>query len=317
MRHMAVLDLGTNSTMLLLCRASPAGNLREVREELRMPRLGQGVADTGRLSAAAIDRTLAAAAELLASLPGRGRGLTVATSAVRDAENRDPFLDAFAVRFGHRPLLLAGEQEAAAIFRGAAHDQQTEAETLIDIDIGGGSTELTIGDRRNGCRLACSLDLGCVRCGERFGLLDAAAPSSLSRLRCEVRKLVEPVAAGFRELTADSPWRVLASGGTAAAFAVYQQGLRGFSRSLVHGYRARECEVAAGAMRLAAMPLAERTGLPSVESGRAAVLPAGLLILSEILRVLEVSGCTVTTRGLRFGLALRLRRGELAANFSW
>jgi exopolyphosphatase/guanosine-5'-triphosphate,3'-diphosphate pyrophosphatase len=172
----AALDLGTNSFLLLLLRETAGGALERVSEPCRIVRLGQGVDRTGRLAPEAIARGLRAIRELLAETAWAGTagvGIAAATSAVRDAANRDEFLAPCAELLGGRPVLLSGDNEARTVFTGAS-SELAPGQAGVCVDIGGGSTELAAGfpgDYRAGL----SVNVGCVRLAERFGLENAAA----------------------------------------------------------------------------------------------------------------------------------------------
>ncbi len=307
------LDIGTNSILLLVCRPGKNGELMEFHEDLRMPRLGEKTGSERRLHPTAVERALIATEELLRNLP-RGENIRLAaaaTSAVRDAENRSLFLNGFRHRFGGVPWLLTGEEEALTVFQGVASDMCRRGSFLVNVDVGGGSTEMGVGDEEGGCRWSRSFDVGCVRFGERFDLYDVSEPKAREEARCEVRRLLEPGLEEIRQITGNKPVRMVAGAGTATSYAAWRQGLTTYQRQLVHGWQDSEAAVSEAAEELAAVPLAMRQEIPCINPGRAAVLPAGLLILSEVLRGLQAEDFTVTTRGLRYGLALRLSKGEI------
>lgn len=316
----AAIDLGTNSCLLLLCEENADGELLEVREESHIVRLGESLEETGRLSDAAIERTFDALDHHLSLIPldrSTGLGVAAATSAVRDAENGAEFLDAIAERLGgDRPHLFDGRQEAETTFLGAASEAAPER-FVVCIDVGGGSTEIAAGTPGD-CRFAASLDIGCVRCGERFDLLDRASPCSLDALRCEVRKHVEPVAQAIADLApASDSVLALASAGTATTLAAYEQKIQGYDRQRVHGFKADLDTIDRAIANLAFLNAARRAEFPGIRPGRAPVFPAGLVILGETLSVLGLHEFTITTRALRYGMALRLQRGGLSPTFEW
>ncbi len=315
------LDIGTNSILLLVCRSAADGTLEEVHEDIRMPRLGEKMAfNGGLLEGKAIERGLKAVEELLHSLPSgsHGQAVAAATSAIRDAGNRSLFLDTFAERFGGTPRLLSGEEEAETIFTGAASDMTRPPAMVINIDVGGGSTELALGEGPSNCRFSRSLDIGCVRFGERFDLYDTSSPARHMEVRAEIRRQVQDTADKIKQLLGRSDYhRVIASGGTATSFVEWREKLATYQPRRIHGFRAAENEVAKAAEELAAIPLSERKQSSFIDPGRAAVMPTGLLILSEILRCLQVDEFIVTTCGLRYGLVLRLNNRQLAPTFYW
>jgi len=320
MKHyFAALDLGTNSILLLLTRADSSGRLVEELEACRITRLGESVAETGLLRAEAMMRTLVAVRDFLAHIPrgeSSGVGVAVATSAARDAANGKEFLDACATLIGGKPLLFSGDEEAYTVFCGAASDQSAD-EFCVCLDIGGGSTEIAAGFPAR-CDLRTSLDIGCVRFAERFRLLEQAAPGQETLAREAAAKLLRPVCRQIRNhLPRGCPVRVIASGGTATTFAAVAHAVVPFERQRVHGLRLTEQTVSEWTERLLPLSSRDRACVPGLPEERAEVLPAGMLILSEVLRNLDCASVTVTTRGLRYGLALRLQNGELVPTWKW
>jgi exopolyphosphatase/guanosine-5'-triphosphate,3'-diphosphate pyrophosphatase len=316
----AALDIGTNSVLLLLARPAGDGSLTEVAELVRVTRLGEGVGHTRHLRSTAMERTLAAAADFLAAAQAHGapiKGIAATTSAVRDADNRDEFLARCLDLFGHEPLILAGAEEARTIFVGATSDLPHDS-LAINIDIGGGSTEIAAGTP-SVCNLAVSLDLGCVRCAEEFELFETATPEQQARARTSIRQTLSPVCAEVNRMlaTARRTAAISATGGTATTLAAVEQSMQTYDRTRVHGFSASESLIGATTARLFTMSSAARAELPGVPAGRAPVLPTGLLILSELMRTMEMDSVRVSTRGLRYGLARRLQSGDLAPTWEW
>jgi exopolyphosphatase/guanosine-5'-triphosphate,3'-diphosphate pyrophosphatase len=317
--YLAALDLGSNSTKLLVARASDGGSPVEVQETIRVTRLAEAVAERGFLQAEAMARTLAAGRELLESLPrgpGSGRGVAAATSAVRDARNRDEFLAAFRGLLGAKPTVISGEEEARTAFAGATGGWPSDR-AVVNVEIGGGSTEISVG-RPGHCLWHRCLELGCVRVGERFSLYEIPSPGAVVAARKQVQSLLAPAMAEMAQFRPSAETAaVIASGGTATTFSALQQRVSEHSREAIHGYAATCDEVAAAMDRLFRMTSQERARLPGIMPGRAPVLPTGLLILNEVLGALGQRGFTVSVRGFRYGLILRLQQGELAPTWTW
>ncbi len=316
----AALDIGTNSIKVLVAAPDGRGGLREQAEFCRTTRLGEGVDRTGRLQPAAMARTLAAMADLVASARAAApacTGVAVATSAVRDAANGTEFLEACARLLGRAPQLITGDEEADTVFGGATSDQAT-GRACICIDIGGGSTELAAG-RPERCEVRTSLALGCVRLGERFALLAAADAAAGAAARAAAATILAPACSGIAEWRGSTatPVRLLVSGGTAATLGAICAGVAVSERERIHGLQCTEPDVTAWAERLLPLAPEVRAQTPGLPRERAAVLPAGLLILSEAMRGLRVTAVTITTRGLRFGLVLRLFHRELEPTWIW
>jgi exopolyphosphatase/guanosine-5'-triphosphate,3'-diphosphate pyrophosphatase len=309
--HRGALDIGSNTVMMLVAREHNGG-LVEEREWYRATRLGEGAERSGSLSEDAIERTVAAAAEILHdarnAFPGLS-GTAVATSAAREAGNRDDFLKRCRRKLGFSPLLLSGADEARYVFQGVASDRHS-GEPLIHIDIGGGSSEIT-GGMRGACRFAESVPVGCVRLGERFDLFGVSSASSRSaaaeavrdRLGCVVDRLLRAVPERGEACT------ILATGGSATTFAAMCLGLDEYDRERIHGFAGRADVLRETVASLAALEPEARAGRPGITSDRAAVLPAGLLILSNFLDLLGAESFQVSTRGLRAGLIDAMIRG--------
>lgn len=318
---LAALDIGTNSVKLLLTRATTDKRVEFVAEAALVTCLGEDVAATGQLQPEAMHRTVAAIHRLMkeVKLPatGSGRGIATASSAVRDAANGREFLTLCHELIGGEPLLLSGDAEAQTVFAGATSDQPPDR-YCVCMDIGGGSTEIIAGFPGH-IDAYVSLNLGCVRLGEKYGLLTAAHGAQEAAARSHARQLLEPVMADIRRHRPDAahPFCIVASGGTANTMAAVIQEVALTDREKLHGCRCDETTATDLASTLLALDVRGRQRVPWVPADRAAVLPAGLLIFSEALRLLDAPGAVATTRGLRWGLVLRLQRGELAPTWTW
>ena len=309
----AALDVGTNTTMLLVAHMDD-GLIVEDEEWYQATRLGEGVDRTRSLDPNAMKRTLDAAADMLEDARRRYPdvvGTAVATSAVREAENGQQFLDRCSDRLGVRPRVLTGEQEAQYLFRGVTSDREP-TESIIHIDIGGGSTELTAG-RRGLCAFARSVNIGCVRLGERFGLFEAVDARTRAAARRAVTEALHPSITCLSASVAFdlSRARVFATGGSATTFASLVLALGAYDRGRVHGFVGERRRLRVEADRLAGLPTSLRRRIPGVFPDRAAVLPGGLMILGIFLSLLGHEGFTVSTRGLRAGLIDAMAGGAL------
>lgn len=310
-RLCGAIDLGSNSTQLLV-GCETASGWQVVHEWTAVTRLGEDVERTGRLQPAAMERTLATVAGFLAAARERFPGLSGTaggTSALRDATNRDEFLTACRSRCGFVPAIFSGREEAETTFLGVASGVP-EGTALVTFDVGGGSTEVS-GGRPGECLVAESLNLGCVRFGERFGLLGVSDAVSRTAARQAARELLAPVLAKA-QTRLPGTMQVRLSGGTATTLAATAQNLTAYDRYRVEDWTATSEALGDWAERLGEMTLAERAALPCVDEGRALVLPAGLLILHEALVVLGANQAKVTTRGLRAGMLVRLSLGTIA-----
>ncbi len=275
--RVAAVDLGTNSTRLLVADAN--GTLEEVVRRLTITRLGEGVDERRKLLPLPIARVRNVLSDYRRELEALGaeRTLCIATSAVRDAENGEAFLGEIEWSYGFATRLLSGEEEAALTLRGIG---AVEPGTLV-VDIGGGSTELQI----VGTELRVSLDIGCVRLTERFG-------EDVAAVREHVRVLLPEA----------SVERAVGVAGTVTTIASLDLGLDEYDPERIHGHRIASEAANEQLARLAAMTVEARAEI--VEPGRAPVIVAGAAILAEILAFYDLAGIEASERDILHGAAL-------------
>jgi exopolyphosphatase / guanosine-5'-triphosphate,3'-diphosphate pyrophosphatase len=274
----AALDLGTNTTRLLVADVED-GHVEELHRETRITRLGEGVDARGRLLPVPIARVRNVLTDYrrTAESLGAERTLLVATSAVRDAENGEAFLGEIEWSYGFATRLLSGEEEAELTLRGVG---QLEAGTLL-VDIGGGSTELVLGDFHT------SLPMGSVRFTERHRD-DIAASETAAR---ELLPPLEPEAA-------------VGVAATITSLAALDLGLDQYDRERVHGHVLTREGARTQLERLAALPLEERSRVPALDPERAPVIVAGAAIVVTILDAYDLDAIRVSERDLLDGAAL-------------
>lgn len=292
----AALDLGTNTSLLLIAEPQ-GGSLRVLCDEVRITRLGQDVQATKRLHPEALQRAEECFREFK-SLIDRHRVDVVrayTTSAARDAVNGQDFIQ-LGARFGIPIEIISGEREAELTFRGSLEGPD-EAWTAV-IDVGGGSTEIVIGNAR-GPKERVSVNVGSVRLTEKFITQHPIPDAELNALIGFVRREIE---AGLKKFTL-SPEQVLMVAGTPTTLAAVELG-RAFESELVHGHRMQLSALEAWVWRLAAMSIDERKRLGGMEPKRADVIVAGAICLMEALRALKKTEARVSIRGLRYGIAM-------------
>jgi exopolyphosphatase/guanosine-5'-triphosphate,3'-diphosphate pyrophosphatase len=301
----AAIDCGTNSTRVLV--AGPDGV--PLDRQMRITRLGQGVDQDRRLEPAAIGRTVSVLREYRAVMDGYGvhRVRMAATSAVRDAGNREDFLEAAEEAVGVRPELLSGEEEGRLSFCGATAELDPADAPWLVADIGGGSTELIVGGDASGQPDAiASLDIGCVRISERFLRSDPPRRDELEAAR-------RFVAGQLRGVSADRPAFAAAAtlvglAGTVAALAAIDQGLDTYDRSRVHHYLLTRGAVEGLLVTLAGEPTAARRRRPGVEHDRADVIVGGTVVLAELTRHFGFDACLTSEADILDGLVSTLLR---------
>jgi exopolyphosphatase / guanosine-5'-triphosphate,3'-diphosphate pyrophosphatase len=278
--RLAAVDVGTNSTRLLVADVDGGRAVAELDREMVITRLGKGVDRTGRFDPAALRRTLDVLAGYAATCQrlGVARRRVVATSATRDAANRRQFLDGVRRLFGVDAEVLSGAAEAAAAYRGASHDLPGDQRTLV-VDIGGGSTELILGRREPEAML--SLDVGCVRLHERHLHGDPPTAAEVAALRADADAHLARVTGVLDPSVAE---RVVGVAGTITTVTAIGLGLDSYDPRRIHRSALRADEIAAVAEKLAAMTVAERAAIPVMAKGREDVIAAGALLLDELVR---------------------------------
>jgi exopolyphosphatase / guanosine-5'-triphosphate,3'-diphosphate pyrophosphatase len=294
MTRVAAVDLGTNSTRLLVADVEH-GRLEEVARLLTITRLGEGVDERRRLLPVPIARVRNTLADYRRELEDLGatRTLAIGTSAIRDADNGEAFLGEIEWSYGFETRLLDGHEEAAMMLRGVAAGRDAPLEDTLLVDIGGGSTELVVSEN-SGPPEATSIDVGCVRVTERFLASDPPTPEELAAAAAYIRKIlpVRPARAA------------IGVAGTVTTLATLDLGLDEYDPNRTHGHRIPRDAVARELDRLAAMTLEERLRVPGIEPGRAPVIVAGLVILLEILDAYGLHEIEVSERDILHGAAL-------------
>jgi exopolyphosphatase/guanosine-5'-triphosphate,3'-diphosphate pyrophosphatase len=302
----AAIDCGTNSTRLLIASPDGAGGLVTHERLMRITRLGAGVDRTGQLDPEAIARTQAVLAEYRSVMdahgvaPGQVR--IAATSAARDAGNRDEWFAAAEAVVGARPELLSGTEEADLSFRGATTGLDPERGPFLVFDLGGGSTELAFGT--DAVTSSLSLDIGCVRLTERFIESDPPRPEELTAAISYAASWVDDVLRKMPEV--GTARTVVGLAGTVSTVAAVEIGLEAYDRSQIHGFVLTK-EAAEDVFRtLATESRADRIHNPGLEEARADVIVGGCCALVAIYRTLGLEEVLVSESDILDGLALSL-----------
>ena len=289
----AVIDIGTNSVLLLLARPGEGPALEVAEDRCVITRLGEGVAQRGSLAPAAIERTLAALRELRTEAEARGARITaVTTEGVRLASNPEDFLGPAAAALGAPVRVISGEEEARLSYLSVARET-AEGGPLRVIDIGGASTELAIGEGLE-LRAAVSHRIGSVRLTERFVDADPPTPASIAAM-------AEAVRAALREQPLPPHPRLHGLAGTVTTAAALLLGLERYDRARVDGSVHARAAIVRLRDRLAALPIAARVS-PILEAKRADVIVAGLTILIGAMEHCGAETLVVRDRGLRYAL---------------
>jgi exopolyphosphatase/guanosine-5'-triphosphate,3'-diphosphate pyrophosphatase len=299
-KRVAAIDVGTNSTRLLVAEEQPGG-FRSIERRMTITRLGQGVEALRRLDPNALERTLTTIADYAAACGEYGveRLRVTGTSAVRDAQNRNTFLAGVRALTGSEPELLTGDQEARTTFLGTLSDIRDGGPVLV-VDIGGGSTELIAGyDEPE--RLV-SLDIGCVRMTERHLHSDPPAPAELDALRQEATDVL----LSTRPALAVPPGsRLVAVAGTATQLATLKAGVPVYDPDVTHHAVLSHGDVRLLARRLASLPYEKRVRVKGLER-RADVIVAGAETLVCVMEVFDAPEVLVSEKDILDGLVLEL-----------
>jgi len=305
-RSIAAIDCGTNTIKLLV--GDPAGDPSGVVRESRMIRLGQGVDATGRLAPEALERAWQAIDEYAAIIREAGvradRIRFCATSATRDADNAAEFSDGVHARLGVRPEVLSGEEEARLAFAGAVRGMSGVADLqapVLVVDIGGGSTELILGDPATGPTAAHSMDIGSVRLHERHVRHDPITPDEVAAVVADIDAALD--AAPVHPADAAT---VLAIAGTNTTIAAGTLGLAAYDRDLIHGRALAVADVRRHIAGLLAMTVEERRALGWMHPGRADVIDAGALILTRVVERTRLPSLLVAETDILDGIAWSL-----------
>ena len=284
--RVAAIDCGTNSIRLLIADVvtrehHPA--LKDVVREMRIVRLGQGVDATGWLAEAALERTFAAVDEYAALITEHGadRVRFVATSATRDAGNRDVFVAGIRSRLGVVPEVVSGDEEAALSFRGAlnAAPGLDPADRVLVVDVGGGSTECVLGTPRE-VLAARSVDVGCVRMTERHLGSNPPTEEQQAHVLRDVDEAMDVVA---RTVPLEQTTRLLGVAGTVTTVTAMAMGLKRYDPDRINGTVLDVADVDRACRELTAMTRKQRARLGFMHEGRVDVIGAGALVWRRVI----------------------------------
>jgi len=303
MTVVASIDIGTNSTRVLVARPVD-GKLDILDRRNTITRLGQNVGATGRLADEAVERTLACLRDYRAILDEHGvdRLRVAATSASRDAANRDEFFDAVEEVVGVRPELLSGEDEGRLSFIGATGDLDPALGPFLIVDIGGGSTEFILGtDHVEG---VLSVDVGCVRLTEKFLDHDPPLPEELTACISFAEAYLDDVDRGIP--SARDATTVIGLAGTVSTVVAVEIGLATYDREAIHHFVLTRDAAEDVFRTLATESRADRIHNPGLEEARADVIVGGCCVLVALFRRFGFDEMIVSEADILDGLALSL-----------
>ena len=300
--RVGAIDCGTNSIRLLIADIS-GSTFREVYRGMEIVRLGQGVDETGEFHPDAIQRTLTAVDLFHNELARRGveKLRFCATSASRDATNRDLFLNGVHERLGIYPEVISGDEEAALSFRGATEELSPAQGPFLVVDIGGGSTEFVFGG--GSVESAKSVNIGCVRMSERHFRSDPPTSAEVSEARSDIQSAIS-IAAGVVPIT--QARTLIAVAGTATTVAAAALGLAEYDRYSIHLSRVTAEKVHEVSEMFLGMNREERAALGYMHPGRVDVIAAGSLVLSEVMRATQANEFVASESDILDGMAWSL-----------
>ncbi|GGR62870.1 MULTISPECIES: Ppx/GppA phosphatase family protein [Streptomyces] len=309
MTRVAAVDCGTNSIRLLVADADPAtGELTELDRRMTIVRLGQDVDRTGRLAPEALERTFAACREYAGIIKEHGaqRVRFVATSASRDAENREDFVRGVLDILGVEPEVITGDQEAEFSFTGATREltgRTDLARPYLVVDIGGGSTEFVVGDDH--VRAARSVDIGCVRMTERHlvrggEVSDPPTGEQIAAIRADVEAALD---LAERTVPLREARTLVGLAGSVTTVSAIAQELPEYDSARIHHSRISQERVREITEWLLRSTHAERAAVPSMHPGRVDVIGAGALVLLAIMERTGAEEVVVSEHDILDGIA--------------
>ena len=300
--RVAAIDCGTNSIRLLIADIS-GGKLREVERLMEIVRLGQGVDQTGQFHPDAISRTFTAIDKYAMEISRRGveKIRFCATSATRDATNREVFISGVKSRLGIEPEVISGEEEARLSFLGATKELPESLAPFLVVDIGGGSTEFVFGYRD--VDAAKSVNIGCVRMSERHFNNDPASISEIESARSDIQSAIAE-AAKFVKITEAKT--LIAVAGTATTVAAAALELPVYDRYSIHLSRISADKTHQVSEMFLNMNRDQRAALGYMHPGRVDVIGAGSLVLSEIIKATHAKEFVASESDILDGMAWNL-----------
>lgn len=289
MSRVAAIDCGTNSIRLLVADVTKRDDgtawLRDVHREMKIVRLGQGVDATGRLHPDAIQRTKEALLDYARTMQRKGveRARMVATSATRDASNRDDFFGMTAEILGAPAEVITGDEEAGLSYLGAVADLDPEEGPFLVTDLGGGSTEFVLGTGTE-VEAARSMDIGCVRLTERFIHSDPPKKDEIAAAEAFAREAIKEA---FSVVPVEKAKTWIGVAGTVTTLSALVQGLEVYNSDVIHLSRITLDNVREITDRILSMTHDERASLGPMHPGRVDVICGGALVLRAIADELE------------------------------
>ena len=302
--RVGVIDCGTNSIRLLIADID-GNNFREVTRQMQVVRLGQGVDETNQFHPDALERTFAAVDLYAAELARRGveKIRFCATSATRDATNRNIFIEGVKERLGIEPEVISGDEEARLSFAGATREFSRTDGPFLVVDIGGGSTEFVLGT--DTVESAISVNIGCVRMTERHFHNDPPTADEVALARRDIQNAID---IAYASVDIKSAKTLVCVAGTATTVAAAALNLPEYDRHAIHLSRISAVQVLEVSNNFLTMTRDERAALGYMHPGRVDVITAGSLVLSEIVKATGAKEFVASENDILDGMAWSLAK---------
>jgi exopolyphosphatase/guanosine-5'-triphosphate,3'-diphosphate pyrophosphatase len=302
--RVGVVDCGTNSIRLLIADID-GGNFREVTRQMQVVRLGQGVDETNQFHPDALERTFAAVDLYAGEIARRGveKIRFCATSATRDAINRNIFIDGVKERLGIEPEVISGDEEARLSFAGATREFNRSDGPFLVVDIGGGSTEFVLGT--DSVESAISVNIGCVRMAERHFRNDPPTADEITIARNDIQNAIDIASASVDIKSAKT---LVCVAGTATTVAAAALNMPEYDRHAIHLSRISADQVHAVSNNFLNMTRDERAALGYMHPGRVDVITAGSLVLSKIVKATGAKEFVASENDILDGMAWSLAK---------
>lgn len=302
MERYAVIDIGTNSMRLMLCEINGAAIVKKDKE-LIITRIGKDVSATGIISDKAIRKNIEALKYFKnrSDKYGAEKIMAIATSAVRDALNRETFINSAKAEVGIDIKVIQGQEEAELGIKGVMSEIDDDCEKVLVIDIGGGSTELVLGNRQS-IEYSISINAGAVRMTEQFIEGNPISDSNIEQMKDRLEELFREPLTYLRDKRID---KVIAIGGTATTIGAMYYSLSIYNPRIVHNTIVKQNYITEMFNKLKAMDIQERYKVKGLQKERADVIPAGLFILQYLLNSLNKEEVTISENDNMEGIIVK------------
>src|SRR5262245_26758166 len=308
-RRLAAIDIGSNSTRPIIVEVDGESNFRVLDDEKESTRIGEGMARSRNLPASAMQRTIRALQRMTDIARGFGaeKIQAIATSAVREAKNRDVFLQRVEDETGLKVKVISGEEEARMAFLSILHHFDLGNQHFFGLDLGGGSAAIISARGPHVEKIYC-LELGAVRLTEKFLRRDPISEAEYQALRKFIKRMLLPIRASGEP----SAQILIGSGGTVTTIAELHKAMQGEKYTGVHGYELNRAQVMHVLDALRHKSLKERRKLPGLNPERADIIIAGMTVVNQVMKFLKINTLRVSARGIREGLILDMIAGTFS-----